>query len=60
MNKWDTLTPVLIQSIGETVYMVAVSLLISGVAGLVIGALLYATRPATCSRIAWSSPSRTS
>ena len=45
MNKWDTLTPVLIQSIGETVYMVAVSLLISGVAGLVIGALLYATRP---------------
>ncbi len=45
VNKWDTLTPVLIQSIGETVYMVAVSLLISGVAGLVIGALLYATRP---------------
>ena len=45
MNKWDTLTPVLLQSIGETVYMVAVSLLISGVAGLAIGALLYATRP---------------
>ncbi len=45
MNKWDTLTPVLLQSIGETVYMVAVSLLIAGVAGLAIGALLYATRP---------------
>ncbi|WP_153004107.1 methionine ABC transporter permease [Microbacterium testaceum] len=45
MNKWDTLTPVLLQSIGETVYMVAVSLLIAGVAGLIIGALLYATRP---------------
>ena len=41
MNKWDTLTPVLLQSIGETVYMVAVSLLISGLAGLVIGALLF-------------------
>lgn len=45
MNRWDTLWPVLLQSIGETVYMVAVSLAIAGVVGLVIGAALYATRP---------------
>lgn len=45
MNQWDTLAPVLLESIGETVYMMAVSLAISGVIGLVIGAALYATRP---------------
>lgn len=45
MNRWDILWPVLLQSIGETVYMVAVSLAIAGVVGLVIGAALYATRP---------------
>jgi D-methionine transport system permease protein len=45
VNRWDTLWPVLLQSIGETVYMVAVSLAIAGVVGLVIGAALYATRP---------------
>lgn len=43
--NWDSLTPVLLQSIQETVFMVAVTLLISGVGGLVIGAVLYATRP---------------
>lgn len=42
---WESLTPVLWQSIGETVYMVAVTLLIGGFAGLLIGAVLYATRP---------------
>lgn len=42
---WDSLTPVLLQSIQETVYMVAVTLVIGGVAGLLIGAVLYATRP---------------
>lgn len=45
MNQWETLTPVLLRSVGETVYMVAVALSISGVVGLAIGALLYATRP---------------
>ena len=43
--NWISLTPVLWQSIGETVTMVAVTLLIGGAAGLLIGALLYATRP---------------
>lgn len=42
---WGQLTPVLLDSILETVHMVAVSLLIGGVAGLLIGAVLYATRP---------------
>lgn len=42
---WISLTPVLLQSIQETVVMVAVTLLIGGVAGLVLGAVLYATRP---------------
>ena len=45
MNQWETLTPVLLRSIGETVYMVAVALSISGIVGLAIGAALYATLP---------------
>lgn len=45
LANWDSLTPVLLQSIQETVYMVAVTLVIGGVAGLLIGAVLYATRP---------------
>lgn len=45
MNQWESLSPVLLRSIGETVYMVAVALSIAGVVGLVIGAALYATRP---------------
>ena len=45
MNQWETLTPVLLRSIGETVYMVAVALSISGIVGLAIGAALYAPRP---------------
>ncbi|MGO1768751.1 MAG: methionine ABC transporter permease [Microbacterium sp.] len=42
---WDTLTPVLLDSIVETLHMVAVALVIGGVAGMLIGAVLYATRP---------------
>ncbi len=44
-TDWTTLTPVLLESIQETVYMVVVTMLIGGVAGLLIGAVLYATRP---------------
>lgn len=44
-SDWETLTPVLVQSIQETLYMVTVTLVISGIAGLIIGAVLYATRP---------------
>lgn len=45
LTDWETLGPVLWQSVGETVYMVAVTMVIGGIAGLMIGALLYATRP---------------
>ncbi|WP_433674335.1 methionine ABC transporter permease [Microbacterium gorillae] len=41
---WDVIGPVLGQSVVETVWMTAVTLLIGGVAGLVLGAALYATR----------------
>lgn len=44
-TDWSSLTPVLWESVQETVYMVAVTLVIGGVAGLLIGAVLYATRP---------------
>ena len=44
-DEWGTLTPILLESIGETVYMVTVSLVIAGVVGLILGAILYATRP---------------
>lgn len=44
-SGWGSLTPVLLQSIQETVVMVVVTLVIGGLAGLVIGAVLYATRP---------------
>ena len=44
-TDWGSLAPVLLQSIQETVYMVAVTLVIGGAAGLLIGAVLYATRP---------------
>ena len=43
-TDWTSLTPVLLQSIQETIYMVVVTMLIGGAAGLIIGALLYATR----------------
>lgn len=43
--NWDTLTPVLLTSIVETIHMVAVALVIGGLVGLLIGAILYATRP---------------
>lgn len=42
---WDTLGPVLWESVLETVYMVAITLGISSIFGLIIGATLYATRP---------------
>ena len=37
--------PLLSKALGETVYMVVVTMLIGGFVGLVIGAVLYATRP---------------
>ena len=42
---WDTAGPVLGQAVWETILMTAVTLVISGVLGLALGAALYATRP---------------
>jgi len=45
MTDWETLLPVLVESFQQTVVMVAVTVLISGIGGLLIGTALYATRP---------------
>ncbi len=41
---WDTLTPVLQEAIGTTIYLVAVTFVVGGIAGLALGTLLYSTR----------------
>lgn len=41
---WSTLYPVLTESLGQTFVMVTITIVISGIAGLVLGAALYATR----------------
>ncbi|MDM8083334.1 methionine ABC transporter permease [Cellulomonas cellasea] len=41
---WDVLLPILWESLGETLYMVSVTLLVGGFAGLLLGLALYTTR----------------
>lgn len=43
-TNWDVLKPILFDSIGETLYMVSLTILIGGFIGLLIGLALYATR----------------
>ncbi|ALV45267.1 D-methionine transport system permease protein [Arthrobacter alpinus] len=45
MTDWETLLPVLGESFRQTVFMVFVTVLLSGAAGLILGVTLYATRP---------------
>lgn len=45
MTDWEILFPVLAESFQQTVFMVAVTVLLSGAAGLILGVTLYATRP---------------
>ncbi|WP_104090043.1 methionine ABC transporter permease [Arthrobacter sp. GMC3] len=45
MTDWETLLPVLGESFQQTVFMVSVTVLVSGLAGLILGVTLYATRP---------------
>lgn len=45
MTDWETLLPVLGESFRQTVFMVLVTVLLSGAAGLILGVTLYATRP---------------
>ena len=45
MNRdWSVLLPILWESLGETLFMVSVTLLVGGFAGLVLGLALYTTR----------------
>jgi D-methionine transport system permease protein len=44
-TDWTTLLPVLGESFQQTIYMVVITVLLSGLAGLVLGVTLYATRP---------------
>jgi D-methionine transport system permease protein len=45
MNRdWSTLTPILLDAIRETLYMVTVTIAVAGVLGMAMGVLLYATR----------------
>ncbi|WP_130865994.1 methionine ABC transporter permease [Acidipropionibacterium timonense] len=44
MTDWNYLRPIFIQSIGETLFMALVTLLVGGICGLVLGVFLYATR----------------
>jgi len=44
MTDWSTLWPVYLQSIGQTLGMVSVTLVLGGVLGLALGILLYTTR----------------
>lgn len=44
-TDWSILMPVLLTSLTETFIMVTITIVLSGVAGLLIGSALYATRP---------------
>lgn len=43
-TDWERLQPVLIEAVGETLYMVGVALLVGGFFGLLMGLALYTTR----------------
>ncbi|TVT19097.1 ABC transporter permease subunit, partial [Amycolatopsis rhizosphaerae] len=42
---WSTLGPVFLDAIGQTLWMAIATLIIGGFLGLVLGVLLYTTRP---------------
>ena len=45
MNRdWSYLSPILLEALGDTLYMVSVSMIIGGAVGLLIGLGLYVTR----------------
>lgn len=43
--NWSTMGPQLLTAIGETLYMVSVTMIIAGLVGLFFGVALYVTRP---------------
>ncbi|MET0133757.1 MAG: methionine ABC transporter permease [Kibdelosporangium sp.] len=44
-TNWDTLRPLLFDSVGQTLWMVAATLVVGGFLGLVLGIALYSSRP---------------
>jgi D-methionine transport system permease protein len=44
-TNWDTLRPLLFDSLGQTLWMVSATLVVGGFLGLLLGIALYATRP---------------
>lgn len=44
-SDWSVLRPLLFESIGQTLTMVSVTLIIGGFLGLILGVILYGTRP---------------
>ncbi|QYH20203.1 ABC transporter permease [Corynebacterium aquatimens] len=43
--NWDRLGPTFIEAIGDTMWMVAITMVVGGFFGLLLGILLYTTRP---------------
>ena len=44
-TDWNTLGPVLLTSLGQTLWMVLATLVVGGILGLLLGILLHTTRP---------------
>ena len=43
--NWDRLGPTFVDAIGDTLWMVGITLLVGGICGLILGVFLYTTRP---------------
>lgn len=43
-TNWDTITPILLKAISDTLYMVSFTMVLGGVIGLIFGLTLYTTR----------------
>lgn len=52
-SDWDRLGPVLWESIGQTLFMVSIALLIGGIVGLALGLGLYMTRKGNIAQNPW-------
>ncbi|RSM73011.1 ABC transporter permease [Kibdelosporangium aridum] len=44
-TNWDTLRPILLDAVGQTLWMVAATMVVGGFLGLLLGIALYSTRP---------------
>ncbi|OIR40257.1 methionine ABC transporter permease [Corynebacterium sp. NML130628] len=43
--NWERLGPTFVDAIGDTLWMVGITLLVGGICGLILGVFLYTTRP---------------